>query len=234
VKDVTDATFATDVIERSRTVPVVVDLWATWCGPCVTLSPIIEKVIDETRGAVELAKVDVDANPQIASAFQVQSIPAVFALRDAKVVDSFVGALPEAAVREFVERLAPGASVVDELVQAGDEASLREALALDATNTDAAVALGDFLRREDRLDEAQAVLEPFATVLEAKTVLARVRLQRAGVTLDGDVDLMLEQLLEQAAASEEAKGHLLDVLDALGPEDPRYVSFRRRLASRLY
>lgn len=234
MKDVTDATFATDVIERSRSVPVVVDLWATWCGPCVTLSPIIEKVIDETRGAVELAKVDVDANPQIAAAFQVQSIPAVFALKDAKVVDSFVGALPEAAVREFVERLAPGASVVDQLVEAGDEASLREALARDATNIDAAVALGDFLLREDRLDEAQSVLEPFATVLAAKTLLARIRLRRAGVTLGGDVDLMLEQLLEQASASEEAKGHLLDVLDALGPEDPRYVSFRRRLASRLY
>ncbi len=234
MKDVTDATFAVDVIERSRTVPVVVDLWATWCGPCVTLSPIIEKVIDETRGAVELAKVDVDANPQIASAFQVQSIPAVFALKDAQVVDSFVGALPEAAVREFVARLAPGATLVDQLVEVGDEASLREALALDPANADAAVALGDFLRQEDRLDEAEAVLAPFSTVLGAKTVLARVRLQRAGVSLEGDVDLMLEQLLEQASASEEARGHLLDVLDALGPDDPRYVSFRRRLASRLY
>ena len=95
MKDVTDATFATDVIERSKTVPVVVDLWATWCGPCTTLSPIIEKVIDETSGAVELAKVDVDANPDISRAFQVQSIPAVFAIKDGAIVDSFVGALPE-------------------------------------------------------------------------------------------------------------------------------------------
>lgn len=234
MKDVTDATFETDVLERSRSVPVVVDLWAEWCGPCKTLGPIIEKVVDETHGAVELAKVDVDANPQIARAFQVQSIPAVFALRDAQIVDTFVGALPEAAVREFIERLAPGATLVDRLVDAGDEASLREALRLDPQNADAAIALGDFLARDGRLDEAEEVLTAFAHVLGAKTVLARVRLRRAGVSLDGDVDLMLEQLLEQAGTSEESKASLLDVLDALGPEDPRYVSFRRRLASRLY
>lgn len=234
MKDVTDATFATDVIERSKTVPVVVDLWATWCGPCTTLSPIIEKVIDETSGAVELAKVDVDANPDISRAFQVQSIPAVFAIKDGAIVDSFVGALPESAVREFVERLAPGASMVDKLMDAGDEASLRAALELDPTNVDAVVALGDFLRREDRYDEAEALLTPIANVLAAKTVLARLRLQRSGVSLDGDLDLTLDHLLEQSASNEASKDQLIEVLDALGPEDPRYVSYRRRLASRLY
>jgi putative thioredoxin len=94
-------------------------LWAEWCGPCKTLGPILEKVIDETGGAVELTKVDVDANPQISQAFNVQSIPAVFALREGKIVDSFVGALPESEVRKFVEKLAPGASKVDQLVDAG-------------------------------------------------------------------------------------------------------------------
>jgi len=234
VKNVTDATFATDVLERSKSVPVVVDLWAEWCGPCKTLGPILEKVIDETNGAVELAKVDVDANLEIAQAFQVQSIPAVFALRDAKIVDTFVGALPESAVRAFVERLAPGASVVDRLVNAGDEASLRQALALDATNADAAVALGEHLLQENRLDEAEAVLEPFASVLAAKTVLARLRLQRSGVRLDGDLDLLLDHLLEQSGSSDASKDQLLEVLDALGPEDARYVTYRRRLAARLY
>jgi putative thioredoxin len=221
-------------MERSMTVPVVVDLWAEWCGPCKTLGPIIEKVVDETSGAVELAKVDIDANPQIAQAFNVQSIPAVFAIHEGKIVDSFVGAFPESAVREFVEKLAPGASKVDKLVDAGDEASLRAALELDASNLDAAVSLGDLLRRADRLDEADEVLKPFENALAAKTVLARIRLQRSGVSLDGDLDLTLEHLLEQSSSESSAKDSLLEILDALGPEDPRYVSYRRKLASRLY
>ena len=83
--DVTDATFDTAVVERSKTVPVVIDLWAEWCGPCKALTPILEKVIGETAGAVELAKVDVDANPAIAQAFKVQSIPAVYAMKDGQV-----------------------------------------------------------------------------------------------------------------------------------------------------
>ena len=232
--DVTDATFATAVIERSKTVPVVVDLWAAWCGPCKVLGPIIEKVVTETNGAVELAKVDVDANPQIAQAFSVQSIPSVFALRDGKIVDSFVGALPESAVRDFVKKLAPGASKLDQLLDEGDEASLRAALELDPSNVTAAAALGEVLRERNDLDGAEAVLKPFEHAVAAKTVLARVRLQRGGVRLDGDIDLTLEHLLEQTGVDPGAKDHLLEVLDALGPEDPRYVSYRRRLASRLY
>src|SRR3546814_11553259 len=90
--DVTDATFATDVVERSKSVPVVVDLWAEWCGPCKTLGPIIEQVIAETDGKVVLAQVDVDTNPQVANAFQVQGTPAVHAARDGPAVDHFVGA----------------------------------------------------------------------------------------------------------------------------------------------
>jgi putative thioredoxin len=234
VSDVTDATFATAVIERSTSVPVVVDLWAEWCGPCKTLGPILEKVIGETGGAVELAKVDVDANPEIARAFQVQSIPAVFALREGRIVDSFVGALAEPAVREFIEKLAPGATVVDQLVDAGDEASLRAALELDAANLDAAVSLGEILRQSDRLDEAETLLTPFASAVPAKTVLARVRLQRSGVAFDSDLDLTLDHLLEQAGSETSAKDSLLELLDALGPSDPRYVSYRRALANRLY
>jgi thioredoxin-like negative regulator of GroEL len=111
---------------------------------------------------------------------------------------------------------------------------LRAALELDASNDEAAVALADFLRKEDKLDEAEALLTPFAHVLAAKTVLARVRLQRSGVSLEGDIELTLEHLLEQSLTNEEARGHLLEVLDALGPEDARYVTYRRRLASRLY
>src|SRR5580658_2488061 len=92
--DVTDATFGTAVMERSTQVPVVVDLWAEWCGPCKTLGPILEKVIAETGGEVELTKVDIDANPRVAQIFDVRSIPAVYAIKDRKIVDSFIGALP--------------------------------------------------------------------------------------------------------------------------------------------
>ena len=234
MSDVTDATFGVAVMERSMTVPVVVDLWASWCQPCKTLGPILEKVIGETSGAVELAKVDVDANPDVAQAFNAQSIPAVFAIFEGKIVDSFVGALPEPAVREFIEKLAPGATLVDQLVDKGDEVSLRGALELDASNVDAAVALGELLRTSDRLDEALEVLTPFEHVLAAKTVLARVRLQQSGVSIEGDVDLTLEHLLEQAKTDPSARTNLLEMLDALGPEDARYVSFRRRLANLLY
>jgi len=215
-------------------VPVVVDLWAEWCGPCKTLGPILEKVIGETNGAVELAKVDVDANPSVAQAFAVQSIPAVFAVHEGKIVDTFVGALPESAVRDFIDKLAPGATQVTRLLSEGDEASLRAALELDANNVEAAVALADLLRMSDRLDEAETLLTPFEHLLAAKTVLARIRLQRSGVALTGDIDLTLEHLLEQSGSDEKAKSSLLEVLDALGPDDPRYVTFRRRLASRLY
>jgi putative thioredoxin len=234
MSDVTDETFGVAVMERSMTVPVVVDLWASWCQPCKTLGPILEKVIGETSGAVELAKVDVDANPDVARAFGAQSIPAVFAISQGKIVDTFVGAVPEPVVREFIEKLAPGATLVDQLVNKGDEASLRDALSLDASNVDAAVALAELLRTSDRLDEALSVLAPFEQVLAAKTVLARVHLQQSGVKLDGDLDLTLEHLLEQAKTDETARASLLEMLDALGPEDPRYVTYRRRLANFIY
>src|SRR4030088_1466781 len=127
--DITDDTFEQDVIERSKEVPVVVDLWAPWCGPCRTLGPIIEKVVDETEGKVVLVKVNVDENPQISQAFGVQSIPLVVAVKDGQPVDGFLGAHPEPTVRQFVERLLPSAEeeALAKLVAAGDEGSLRQA-----------------------------------------------------------------------------------------------------------
>src|SRR5437588_12105615 len=127
MSDVTGATFEQDVLERSQQVPIVVDLWAPWCGPCRTLGPIIENVVDATEGRVELVKVNVDENPRVSATFQVQSIPAVYALKDGKVVDGLIGALPEQAVAEFVARLAPAETEADQLVAAGDEDSLRKA-----------------------------------------------------------------------------------------------------------
>jgi putative thioredoxin len=158
--DVTDATFETEVMQRSKDVPVVVDLWAPWCGPCRTLGPIIEKVIDETEGQVALVKVNVDENPQISQAFGVQSIPLVVAVKDGQPVDGFLGAHPESTVREFVERLLPSAEeqALAALVAAGDEASLRQALEVDPGNEDAVVALAELLVGQGETEEALALL----------------------------------------------------------------------------
>lgn len=117
--DVTDATFEAEVLEKSKTTPVVVDLWAEWCGPCKVLGPMLEKLITATNGKVVGVKVNVEENPQLSQAFQVQSIPAVFALFNGAVVDGFVGAQPESVVAEFIDRLEeaqapPGAPTGDE------------------------------------------------------------------------------------------------------------------------
>src|SRR6188508_3815282 len=123
--DVTDATFQTEVVERSMTTPVVIDLWAPWCGPCKTIGPILEKVTDATGGKVVLTKVNVDENPAISQAFKVQSIPAVFAMAGGQVVDGFVGAYPEEIIQQFVDALLPSEEEqeITRLLAKGDEAS---------------------------------------------------------------------------------------------------------------
>lgn len=233
--DVTDATFPTEVVERSKQVPVVVDLWAEWCGPCRTLGPILEQVIDETGGQVVLAKVDVDSNPQISNAFQVQSIPAVYALKGGKVVDQFLGAQPEASVREFVARLAPTQeeSELDRLVAAGDEASLRAALELEPGHAGAVVALAELLVAAggDAAAEALALLERIPESPETRRVAA---LARVGSAADADVTDELTTLLDQVKDDEAARQRYLDLLEVLGADDPRTAGFRKQLTSRLF
>jgi putative thioredoxin len=231
--DVTDATFERDVLERSEHVPVVVDLWAEWCGPCRTLGPVLERVVDATGGQVELVKVDVDANPRVATTFQVQSIPAVYALRDRKIVDSFIGAIPEPAVREFVERLAPAETEADRLVAAGDETSLRRALELQPDHPAAVLALAELLVERGDRDEAVAVLERIPETPETRRVAALARVGSEALSDDG-VEARLDALLEQVKDDDEARRQFLDLLEVLGPDDARTATYRKRLTARLY
>ena len=231
--DVTDATFQTDVIERSLTTPVVVDLWATWCGPCQTLGPILDKVVGETNGQVELVKVDIDANPGVAQAFRVQSIPMVVAFQDGQPVDAFMGAQGEHEVREFVQRLLPSAADtrLAALIAAGDETSLRLALESDPGNEDAIVALAELLVARGDADEALALLERNPESDRTRHVAAKARVH---IAPDDDYDDRLGGLIDRVKDDDDARQEFIDLLELMGPEDPRTAPWRKQLTARLF
>jgi len=238
--DVTDATFETDVLDRSAAATVVVDLWASWCGPCRTLGPILEKVVEEVPD-VELAKIDVDANPRASATFAVQSIPAVYAIRDRKVVDSFIGALPEPAVRQWVAGLNPPPSEAEMLVAKGDEASIRQAIGLEPANEQALLALAALLvtERPDaaRREEALGLLAKVPESAETRHIAAQARLGEEAREADTDTDgvvARLDALLERVRADEGARQEFVDLLEILGPDDPRTSTYRKALTARLF
>ena len=234
--DVTDATFEADVLERSMEVPVVVDLWAPWCGPCRTLGPTLEKVIGATEGKVELAKVNVDENPGISQAFRVQSIPAVYALHKKQVVNGFVGALPEHSVQEFVDSLLGPPSEIDQLLEAGDEASLRRVLDLEPGNQEAIVRLSQQLIDKGAGEEALALLARVPETPEVRHLMALARVAGDGepvVPDDGMVE-KLDALLDRVKDDEEARQEYVDLLEVMGPDDPRTATYRKKLTSRLF
>jgi putative thioredoxin len=236
--DVTDATFQVQVIERSAAVPVVVDLWADWCQPCKTLGPVIEKVIAETNGAVELAKVDIEANPQVAQAFQAQSIPAVHAIVDGKVADSFLGAQPEATVRAFVQKLiqTPEQATVAQLVAQGDEASLRAAIEVISDDPAAVLALATLLverSNEGDAEEAEQLLERIPESAETRHVAALARTGGRPEGGDAAVEAELDHLLTQVKSDDDARVRFVDLLEVLSDDESR-TAWRRKLSASLF
>jgi putative thioredoxin len=245
VIDVSEADFQQQVIDKSHEVPVVVDFWAEWCGPCRQLGPTLEKAANAREGEVVLAKLDTDANQRLAAAFQIQGIPAVKAFKDGKVVAEFVGAQPPANVERFFDALVP--SEADRLVAAGDEASLRRALELQPGRADAAVPLARLLLARGDREGALEVAENVAGSFQADGLRARIRLEsgvgpdlsEAWAKLDagdreGAADILLNALPSADGAKDDVRAVIVAILDELGVDHPFAREARRRLAAALY
>jgi len=248
VIDVDEAGFETEVIQRSASVPVVVDFWAPWCAPCRQLGPVLEKAAKAREGDVVLAKVDTDENPQIANRFDIQGIPAVKAFRDGEVVAEFVGAQSPSQVEAFFDRLVP--SETQRLLDAGDEQSLRKVIEQEPANVDANFGLAQLHYRSGDTDAALERLRNAAGGFRADGLAARIELERANgkhqripeafAKLDagdhaGALDILLEELaLAEGDDKERLRKTIVAVLDELGIEHPLARDARRRLARALY
>jgi putative thioredoxin len=243
--DVTESNFDADVLDRSHSLPVVVDFWAEWCAPCRQLGPILEREASKRSGRLELVKLDVDANPTVSRSYGIQGIPAVKAFHKGRVVAEFVGAQPSAVVERFLDSLLP--SQAELLAQMGDEVSLRAALELEPGHADAAVQLARILHSRGQDQEALDVLGNVHRSFAADGLSARIRLERSGVpdlsrafaALDaGDNEQALEALIEAItlarSSRDEIRRVVVGILDELGPDHPLATTSRTRLASALY
>jgi putative thioredoxin len=268
VLDVTEATFETEVLQRSMTVPVLIDFWADWCGPCKQLSPVLERLAEADGGSWVLAKIDVDKNPSLSTQLQIQSIPTVLLALGGRLIQGFTGALPERDVRSFLDQVLaaaqqaglPGAGApTAEGEPAGPPPEPELVAAEDAlSREDYAAALAAYdalLARKPADPEALAgkawagLLQRTAGVQDPAAVLAAAAAAPddvAAQTAAADVEILSEQiepaiqrlvgLVRRTAGDERdaARVHLLGLLDALDPDDPRVLAGRRSLANALF
>jgi len=263
VIEVTDGSFERDVIEASFRQPVVVDFWAAWCQPCRMIGPVLEHLAGEHGGAFVLAKLDVDANPQASAAFRIQSIPAVKAFVDGRVVNEFIGAVPEASIRSFLDTVLP--SEADRLAAEGEDAEragrteeaesrFQNALREDPHHRLATLGLGRVAASRGDVEGARSLLAALRPDPEAERLLAALDVSDwAGPEANGDGPL---GLAERAAAEgrfqealdtflaavtnggeddrSEAREAMLKVFAVLGEDDPLTVEYRRKLAAALF
>jgi putative thioredoxin len=232
IKDSDTKNFVADVIEASKTVPVLVDFWAPWCGPCKTLGPMLERVVTESAGKIKLVKIDIDQNPEIASQMRVQSIPAVFAFVDGRPVDGFMGAVPESQVRQFVARLGKLGSRAEQIEEA--LAMARQALSqkdfpavvdisgqiIQAEPT-MAEAYALKIRAEIELGDMVAAVETEAQIpadkaTDANVISARAALELALHPVDTSNLASLEKKVTDNPGDFAARLELADLLNAAG------------------
>lgn len=233
--DVTDQDFEAQVIEKSHELPVIVDLWAPWCEPCKTLGPLLEKVIKAHGGKVLGVKINVDDNPGVSQAFQVQSIPMVVAFKDGQAVDGFMGAQGEPMLEDFVNRLLPTEeqNEIDSLIEAGDELSLRAALEIQSDHPEAVLALAELLVADARVDEGLALLERIPESPESRRIAATARTSDSSGE-SAEVEAELEALLGQVKTDEDARQRFVDLLEVMGAENPQTLEWRKKLSTALF